>query len=160
MALTEQQISAIRRSWAELAANPGRASGLFYGRLFRTAPYTRALFRADMTAQGQKLMDTIGFVVDHLDDPAPLSTAAAALARRHVEYGVRAPDYAPVGDALLWTLEHMLGPRFDGPTRDAWTVAYDGISRAMILAAYPDAAAAARADGPQAPGARDAPGPR
>jgi hemoglobin-like flavoprotein len=34
-----------------------------------------------------------------------------ALAKRHVDYGVKAADYTPVGAALLWTLEQGLGLR-------------------------------------------------
>ena len=35
--------------------------------------------------------------------------AASALAKRHVDYGVKAAAYTPVGAALLWTLEQRLG---------------------------------------------------
>jgi len=31
--------------------------------------------------------------------------AARALVKRHLDYGVKAADYTPVGAALLWTLE-------------------------------------------------------
>jgi len=31
--------------------------------------------------------------------------------QRHVDYGVKAADYTPVGAALLWTLEQNLGLR-------------------------------------------------
>ncbi len=141
MELSPTDIARIRRSWAAVAANPRMAGELFYGRLFSLAPETRALFRSDMAAQGKKLTDTLGFVVDHLDAPGPLVEEAAALARRHVAYGVRAEHYAPVGAALLWTLERMLGPAMDAETRAAWTAAYAALSETMIAAAHPDGAA-------------------
>jgi hemoglobin-like flavoprotein len=35
--------------------------------------------------------------------------AASALAKRHVEYGVKPADYTSDGAVLLWTLEQGLG---------------------------------------------------
>jgi nitric oxide dioxygenase len=135
MQLSGSQIRAIRASWARAAAAPDMAARLFYGRLFRLAPEARALFGPDIESQGRKLLDTLSFVVAHLDDAEPLRHEAAALARRHVGYGVTADQYDTVGDSLLWMLEHILGPAFDETTREAWTAAYDGLSGMMIAAA-------------------------
>jgi len=142
LSLTDQQIGLIRRSWAEVAANAPMAAELFYGRLFRIAPDARRLFVNDMTLQGRKLTQTLGFVVDQLDRPGPLIAAAEALAVRHVRYGVVAADYRPVGEALIWAFSHILGSRFDEPTREAWTLAYAELERLMIAAAYPGGAEA------------------
>ncbi len=141
MALTQRQIAAIRTTWARVAPVPEMAAALFYGRLFRIAPQTRPLFRSDLGAQGRKLVDTLGFVVDHLDDPDALLPAARALAVRHVGYGVAAEHYAPVGEALVWTLQQMLGDGFGAAERDAWTEAYGAIAGEMVEAAYGSATA-------------------
>jgi hypothetical protein len=55
-----------------------------------------------------KLMATLGVVVNGLGNLEAVLPAASALAKRHVNYGVKAADYTPVGAALLWTLEHGL----------------------------------------------------
>lgn len=136
MALTADEIAAIRGSWAKVAPVAPMASRLFYGRLFRLAPDTRALFAADMTAQGRKLMATLGFVVDHLDRPEVLAPAARALAIRHLDYHVTAEQYAPVGEALIWALKELLGPAFGAPEKAAWLAAYTALSGLMIEAAY------------------------
>ena len=65
------------------------------------------------------------------------------LARRHVGYGVTAAHYAPVGAALLWTLEQGLGEAFTDEVHDAWAAAYGLLSAAMIEAAGEAAASAA-----------------
>jgi nitric oxide dioxygenase len=62
--------------------------------------------------------------------------AASALAIRHVEYGVKATDYAPVGEALLWTLERGLGEHWTPDVAAAWTAAYTTLSDYMIGEAY------------------------
>jgi hemoglobin-like flavoprotein len=63
--------------------------------------------------------------------------AAKALAIRHVDYGVRPGHYAPVGAALLWTLEQGLGADFTPEIAEAWRAAYGVLSTEMIQTAYP-----------------------
>jgi len=109
MALDSNDIAIVRRSWTKVAPIAPMAAQVFYGRLFRIAPGTRPLFASDVTAQGRKLIMTLGFVVDHLDRPDTLVPAAQELAIRHVGYKVTAEHYAPVGDALLWSLGELLG---------------------------------------------------
>ena len=100
MALDQDQIAAIRASWAPVQAARDLAAGLFYGRLFQIAPESRALFSGDPTEQGRKLTETLAYVVEALDRPGALEAPVEALARRHVDYGVRPEDYAAVGRAL------------------------------------------------------------
>ena len=70
---------------------------------------SKPLFGGDMTEEGCKLMATLGVVVNSLGNRQAVLPAASALAKRHVDYGVKAADYTPVGAALLWTLEQGLG---------------------------------------------------
>ena len=95
----------------KLVAPTSQAAALFYGRLFEIAPAVTPLLRGDMTEQGCKLMATLGVVVNSLGNLEAVLPAASALAKRHVDYGVKAADYTPVGAALLWTLEQNLGLR-------------------------------------------------
>jgi len=95
----------------KLVAPISQAAVLFYGRLFEIAPAVKSLLRGDMTEQGCKLMATLGVVVNSLGNLEAVLPAASALAKRHVDYGVKAADYTPVGAALLWTLEQNLGLR-------------------------------------------------
>jgi hemoglobin-like flavoprotein len=95
----------------KLVASTSQAAALFYWRPFETAPAVKPLFRGDMTEQGSKLMATLGVVVNTLGNLEAVLPAASALAKRHVDYGVKAADYTPVGAALLWTLEQNLGLR-------------------------------------------------
>jgi len=93
----------------KLVAPTSQGCALFYGRLFEIAPAVKPLLRGDMTKQGCKLMSTLGVVVKSLDNLGAVLPAASALAKRHVDCGVKAADYTPVGAALLWTLEQHLG---------------------------------------------------
>lgn len=128
--LSDTEKERIRVSWSQVIAAPQTSAELFYGRLFEAAPETRKLFKGDMAAQGQKLIETINTVVDNLDED--LSVPVSQLGARHQQYFVTAPHYDSVGAALLWMLESMIGPAFDKPARDAWTKAYGQISEKML----------------------------
>jgi len=134
--MTPDQIKAIQESFAKVAPISEQAAALFYGRLFEIAPAVKPLFRGDMAEQGRKLMATLAVVVNGLDNLDAILPAASALAKRHVTYGVKAVDYAPVGEALLWTLERGLGPLWTAELAAAWGAAYGVLSEFMINEAY------------------------
>lgn len=134
--MTPQDIVLVKSTFALVRPIAEQAAELFYGRLFEIAPHVRPLFKGDMKEQGRKLMATLGTVVASLDDLAPVLPVASALAKRHVGFGVKAEDYAPVGAALLWTLEQGLGPAWTPEAKAAWTAAYGTLSGFMIAEAY------------------------
>lgn len=138
--MTPEQIRLVQASWQQVLPISGAASDLFYARLFELAPDVRPLFRRDIHVQGQMLMAALTGVVDNLGHLDRVLPTAAALARRHVDYGVRPAHYDSVGQALLWTLEQGLGAGFTPPVREAWTLAYDALAQAMKAAAWPAAA--------------------
>jgi hemoglobin-like flavoprotein len=97
----------------KLVAPTSQAVALLYWRLFETAPAVKPLFRGDMTKgdmmeQGCKVMATLDVVVNSLGNLEAVLPAASALAKRHVDYGVKAADYTPVG-AAQWTLKRGSG---------------------------------------------------
>jgi hemoglobin-like flavoprotein len=140
--MTPDQIKAIQASFAKVAPISEQAAALFYGRLFEIAPSLKPLFRGDMQEQGRKLMATLAVVVKGLSNLETILPAASALAKRHVGYGVTAANYAPVGEALLWTLERGLGAQWTPELAAAWTAAYGVLSEFMIGEAYGRSAAA------------------
>ena len=134
MTPTDKQL--IRSTWAAVEPIQDAASDLFYERLFELDPWLAELFaETDMRRQGRMLMQTLAIVVKSLDDLSAVVPAVQALGRRHVGYGVKAEDYATVGEALLWTLEAGLGDAFTPEARTAWAGAYSVVSTVMIEAA-------------------------
>lgn len=145
-ALTAGQIELVRLSFARVRPMSRMVAELFYARLFAIAPQVQPLFHADMAEQGAKLMATLGFVVAGLGRLDALLPAVGDLARRHVTYGVTEAHYAPVGDALIWTLKQGLGDEFTPEVEAAWATAYGLLSTAMVEAARTgDPSAAAHA---------------
>jgi hemoglobin-like flavoprotein len=134
--MTPEQITLVQTSFAKVAPISEVAAELFYGRLFEIAPAVKPLFHGDMKEQGRKLMMTLGVVVSSLKNLEAVLPAAKSLAVKHVGYGVTAVDYAPVGEALIWTLSKGLGDDFTAPTQEAWIAAYGALSGVMIAEAY------------------------
>ena len=127
----------IRRTWAQSAALSDDFAHAFYANLFRLDASTKPLFVGKLDLQGRKLVQTLGFIVDCLDEPDALMPAARDLAIRHVTYGVTADQYASVGAALIKTMRQLLGPEFTAQDEAAWSQVYGGLAEEMVSAAYP-----------------------
>jgi nitric oxide dioxygenase len=134
--MTPEQAKAVQVSFAKVVPIADTAAGLFYDRLFEIAPEVEPLFRGDMAEQGRKLMRTLAAVVNGLGNFETILPAASALAKNHVAYGVKASHYAPVGEALLWTLERGLGADWTPELHNAWSAAYATLANFMIGEAY------------------------
>jgi hemoglobin-like flavoprotein len=81
-------------------------------------------------------------LLNSLDKLEAILPAASGLAKRHVDYGVKAQDYTPVRAALLWTLEQGLGKEWTPELAQAWGAAYTLLSDYMIGEAYSRSVAA------------------
>jgi hemoglobin-like flavoprotein len=134
--MTPDQVKAIQDSFAKVVPISEQAAALFYGRLFEIAPAVKPLFRGDIEEQGRKLMAMLAAVVNGLGNLETILPAASALAKRHVDYGIKPADYEPVGAALLWTLERGLGAQWTPELAAAWTDAYTVLADFMIKEAY------------------------
>lgn len=135
--LTVEQIWLVKKTWRMLRGiDPSIVTGAFYAKLFSDHPGLRKMFPKDMEPQYVKLMDMLNAVVARLDRLDELSEDIAAMAERHIGYGVKNNHYQFVGDALLWTIEKGLGNDWTPPVKSAWTEAYSVLSEAMINASH------------------------
>jgi len=136
--MTPDQIFQIRSTFHRLEAMPEKAADIFYDRLWAIDPTTASLFaHTDMALQGHKLMASIAFVVNALDNPELVVSVAQTLARRHITYGVTQAHYASMGKALLGMLDQFLGGDFTPEVAAAWDEAYALLSSIMTTAANP-----------------------
>lgn len=124
MSLSTNQIMLVQSSFAKVAPEVDMVAGLFYDRLFTIDPSLRAMFKADITEQGRKLMQILAFAVHSLGDLNALVPHVQALGQRHVAYGVKQEDYNTVGSALIWTLRQGLGADFTPDVEGAWIAVY------------------------------------
>ena len=134
--MTPTDVALVRSTFDQVKPIAAQAAAMFYSRLFEIAPEVKPLFKGEIAEQGRKLMATLAIVVNGLDNLPSILPAASALAKKHVGYGVKPQHYAPVGAALLWTLERGLGSGWTPPVAAAWTSAYTTLSIFMIDEAY------------------------
>ena len=132
--MTPQQIDLVQTSFQKVVPIAGTAADLFYGRLFEIAPEVRAMFPEDMKEQKIKLMSMLGTAVSNLHQLDVILPAVKDLGQRHKGYGVTEAHYAPVGAALLWTLEKGLGADFTPDVKAAWTETYTALAGVMTTA--------------------------
>jgi hemoglobin-like flavoprotein len=133
--LTGEQILLVKRTWSMLRGiDPAIVAGAFYAKLFADNPGTRRMFSKDLQPQYTKLMDMLTAIVSRLDRLHELTDEIAAMAERHVGYGVKPEQYRLVGEALLWTLEKGLGNDWNPKVKAAWTEAYTVLADTMVNA--------------------------
>ena len=132
--MTSQQILLVRNSWPSIQLIRTLAGKLFYQRLFELQPAFRRMFPDDIGPQTRKLMTMLHLVVSNLDKLETFLPQIQALGKRHLSYGVKAEHFAPVGEALLWTLERGLGTAWTPELAEAWTAAYTVLAGAMVEA--------------------------
>ena len=129
--MTPEQIALVQNNFKSVAPIASRAADLFYDRLFEIAPDVRSLFPADLSEQKIKLIGMLATAVNNLHRLDAILPAVRDLGSRHRGYGVTTEHYAPVGVALLWTLEQGLGPAFTSDVKVAWSEAYSTLAGAM-----------------------------
>lgn len=134
--ITPRQVELVQTSFEQVAPIADTAAALFYSRLFELDPAIRPMFKAELSDQGRKLMQTLAIVVHGLKALNDVVPAVEALGKRHTGYGVTAEQYQTVGEALLWTLGQGLGDAFTPEVRDAWTTAYTIVAQTAIGAGY------------------------
>jgi hemoglobin-like flavoprotein len=130
--MTPREIQLVQDSFHSVAPLAEWVAATFYARLFELDPRLRSLFRADLTEQRRKLMDMLRAIVANLRSIDRLVPGIQAMAKRHSGHGVKVSDYATVGQALIETLQKLLGAEFTHEVRMAWFSAYLLLAETMI----------------------------
>lgn len=130
-----QQITLVQESFAKVAPIAPQAAALFYANLFELDPSLKPLFKGDMVAQGEKLMQMIATAVSKLTQLNVLVPVLQNLGKRHADYGVVDAHYDTVGAALLQTLGQGLGDAFTPDVKEAWIAVYGVMATTMKDAA-------------------------
>jgi hemoglobin-like flavoprotein len=129
--MTPEQVALVQSSFKSVVPIASKSADLFYDRLFEIAPSVRQLFPADLSGQKLKLIGMLTTAVNNLHQLNTILPTVRELGSRHRGYGVTAEHYAPVGAALLWTLEQGLGTAFTSDVKVAWSEAYSTLAGAM-----------------------------
>ena len=141
--LTQEQLALVKSTSDVLMMNDRVAADLFYAKLFEIAPQVRSLFADDLANQKTKLLETLVLLVEQATmRQSSFADIVKGLGRRHVAYGARPDHYEPVGQALLHSLDSLLGTRFTPDVKNAWTALYLDVAAAMAAAPFDGLASA------------------
>ena len=134
--ISPDQIELVQQTWRKVVPIADTAATLFYERLFSENPELAPMFAGvDLPEQRNKLVKAIHMVVMSLERIETLVPMIRDLGKRHAGYGVDDAHYAPVGAALLWTLETGLGEAWSDEAAAAWGAAYGLLADTMMAGA-------------------------
>ncbi|MEH0842926.1 globin domain-containing protein [Micromonospora sp. CPCC 205711] len=128
----------LKESWTLVEENRDRLSAHFYARLFLLDPALRQHFPAQMTGQGDRILDAIVAATQVVDDPESFDEYLRSLGRDHRKYHVEAAHYATMGVALLDALRSTAGDGWNLEYDQAWRDAYASITKTMVAGAAED----------------------
>lgn len=132
--MTTQEIELVRNSWASVLTHREEAGNIFYKTLFELSPDVRTLFKTDLKTQNQKLMSSITLIVTKLNKLDNIAQEVKFLAKRHINYQVKADHFEIFGKAFIAMLSHTF-EKFNNWTPEmeaAWTKVYQTVAQAMM----------------------------
>lgn len=122
--MTPEQVKLVQNSFELMRPLSEGAVALFWGCLFDLNPGLDDLVPNDIRANSRKSMFLLGQAVRRLDHNRGFVIAVRAWRQRVCGYELDDFDYRTIRQALLWTLERILGPSFTPEAKYAWTEAY------------------------------------
>lgn len=128
MRVTERQAGLIQTSYMRVVEDIDLAAEMFYKRLFALEPATRTLFKGDMQSQGRKLIQMLLVAVNGAFNLEGVDADMRVLGQEHIDYGVKAEYFEPLGSALIETVASTLGSDFTPEMREAWQVWYNALA--------------------------------
>lgn len=131
---TEREIALVRKSFEDIRPRLEPTSLYFYEALFARAPELRKLFREDLKGQGMRFMNTLGLILDNMQDPESVSVDYSELGHLHTTLGIKQADFIPMEEALIDSLAERLKDEMTPELEAAWREAYRSFSARLIEA--------------------------
>lgn len=139
--LSEQQRTAVLRSWRYLSTDLSNRGIKIFRRIFQQNPHVKALFmlqdveddelKRDRRFKGHavRFMQAIGAVVEHIDNyRQTLGPLLNSLGEQHTRFeGFRPAYFNCFQDAIVAVFAEELGTEFSPLVKEAWTILLDFI---------------------------------
>lgn len=131
--LSETDTELVQQSFARILSKSQPVGERFYANLFSLYAETQHLFKTNTTAQAEKFITMLSYIVSCLDNIEELDNVLLQLGKRHSAYKVNTTHYVPVREALLVTLREYVGETNETEnTISAWGHFYDLIAEKML----------------------------
>jgi hemoglobin-like flavoprotein len=123
--MTPDRQQLVQSSWRTLEPTGSRLVELAVLHLVSIAPSVRPLLDgATLPVVCQQIADTIGRLIDSIDEPKVFVTLAIRLGRENPDRGLTGKLYPAIGEALIFALHLQLGDRLTPELQTAWLEAY------------------------------------
>jgi len=122
--MTHDEIILVQTSWEKVIPISQTAGELFYDRFLEIQPQYSDHFSCDHVEQLKALMDTIGLIVNKLDDPYSMLSIYKSIENDDVAYGFLKVDYNSAEIAFSWALKQGLKNDFTEDVKHAWAQAF------------------------------------
>ncbi len=129
--LSAKQKRLIRESFCKVEPALELVGRLFYLRLFRIDPSSRARFDGPVEVQARKFAAAMKLAMISLKHKDGLGPVLKLLGARHRQLGIRTRHYRSMTRALIWTLEQSLEESFTRETKEAWNTFLGPVTRVL-----------------------------
>jgi hemoglobin-like flavoprotein len=129
--LSAKQKRLIRESFCKVEPALELVGRLFYLRLFRIDPSSRARFDGPVEVQARKFAAAMKLAMISLKHKDGLGPVLKLLGARHRQLGIRTRHYRSMTRALIWTLEQSLEESFTRETKEAWNTFLGQVTRVL-----------------------------
>ncbi|XP_011670834.2 uncharacterized protein LOC763287 isoform X2 [Strongylocentrotus purpuratus] len=143
--LDERQKTLVENTWKTLEKNTELYGSIMFAKLTTDHPdigklfpfggknltYGELLVDPDVRVHGKRVIETLGSVVEDLDDMELVIQILEDLGQRHNAYNAKKTHIIAVGGALLFTIEEALGAGFTPEVKAAWAAVYNIVSDTM-----------------------------
>jgi len=126
-------IDLIRSSFENVKPIAQDVADHFYETLFADFPEAKALFKkVKLERQKQALLQSLVFIVEHLDQADTLTDYLRKMGARHVTYGTKEEHYPMVGQSLIKTFQFFFKDAWTQELEANWISAFEFIAGAML----------------------------
>ncbi|OOF79081.1 NO-inducible flavohemoprotein [Rodentibacter caecimuris] len=135
MALTAQQIELVKATVSVLKESGVALTSHFYQRMLSNNPHLKEVFNLGHQRSGAQARSLAGAVLayaENIENPMVLAPAVELMAHKHVSLEIQAPDYAIVGENLLYSISEVLNIPMTDPLIEAWAAAYGQLADLLI----------------------------
>ncbi|HEX6025551.1 MAG TPA: globin domain-containing protein [Solirubrobacter sp.] len=126
-------LDALETSFDLVAPRGDELMGIFYTRLFETAPAVKPLFAGtDMQRQRQMLLSALVLLRNSLRNLDAVIPTLRKLGARHVAYGAEPGHYVVVGSVLIGAMAEVAGESWEPRYAEAWNEAFGVVAAVML----------------------------
>lgn len=123
--ISDDSMKIVTEVYKQIEEGIDEASEKFFTRLSEIRPGIRQLFKIESEQQTEQFKSTLKAAVEGMAKLSTMKPVLKQMGEKFQEFGVTDADYDAVREALIWTLNSVLGKQFTPTISNAWAEAFD-----------------------------------